>query len=113
MRFRTAICAAVAVASLWGCGAAKVRPGGDQPPATTPTALLTPEARQLVAERPYRLVVPPGYYGQPLPFVILLHGYSGSGQAMDDYLNMSSIASARTFLLATPDGAFDQLGYRY
>ena len=75
--------------------------------------LLTPDAQQLVAERPYRLVVPPGYYGQPLPFVILLHGYSGSGQVMDDYLNMSSIAAARTFLLATPDGSIDALGYRY
>ena len=32
---------------------------------------------------------------------------------MDDYLKMSSIAAARTFFLATPDGAFDQLGYRY
>ena len=79
----------------------------------TSTPVLTPEAQQFVAERPYRFVVPPGYYGQPLPFVILLHGYSGSGQAMDDYLNMSSIAAARTFFLATPDGALDQLGYRY
>ena len=79
----------------------------------TSTPGFTPEAQQLIAERPYRLVVPPGYYGQLLPFMILLHGYSGSGQAMDDYLNMSSIAAARTFFLATPDGALDQLGYRY
>jgi polyhydroxybutyrate depolymerase len=77
------------------------------------TPVLTPEAQRLVAERPYRLVVPPGYSGQPLPLVILLHGYSGSGQAMDDYLNMSSIAAARTFLLATPDGSVDAAGYRY
>jgi polyhydroxybutyrate depolymerase len=86
--------------------------------ALSPTQLisppvLTPETQRLVAERPYRLVVPPGYAGQPLPLVILLHGYSGSGQAMDDYLNMSSIAATRTFLLATPDGAVDALGYRY
>lgn len=83
------------------------------PTQLTSTPVLTPEAQRLVAERPYRLVVPPGYSGQPLPLVILLHGYSGSGQAMDDYLNMSSIAAARTFLLATPDGAVDASGYRY
>jgi polyhydroxybutyrate depolymerase len=86
--------------------------------APSPTQLisppvLTPETQQLVSERPYRLVVPPGYSGQPLPLVILLHGYSGSGQAMDDYLNMSSIAATRTFLLVTPDGTVDAAGYRY
>lgn len=109
------ICAAVAVFTLWGCGVAKVRPDEEPAPVSPAEAgtALSPEAQQLVAERPYQLVVPPGYYGQPLPFVILLHGYSQSGQSVDAYLGMSSIAVARTFFLATPDGAIDALGYRY
>jgi polyhydroxybutyrate depolymerase len=106
-----ALFALVTAASIWGCGAVTIRP---EAPGPVPAGVaLAPEAQQLIAARPYRLVVPPGYYGQPLPFVILLHGYSGSGQAMDDYLSMSSIAAARTFLLATPDGTVDALGYRY
>ena len=110
------LAAAVVVVTLWGCGAVKIRPEVEQPPVSLPTearVALSPEAQQLVAARPYRLVVPPGYYGQPLPLVILLHGYSGSGQTIDNYLNMSSIARARTFFLATPDGTIDALGYRY
>ena len=110
------ICAAVAVFTLWGCGVAKVRPDEEPAPVSVPAearAALSPEAQQLVAERPYQLVVPPGYYGQPLPFLILLHGYSQSGQSVDAYLGMSSIAVSRTFFLATPDGAIDALGYRY
>ncbi len=64
--------------------------------------------------RPYRLVVPTSYTGSTaVPFVMLLHGYTASGQGQDTYFRMSELAQARGFILATPDGLVDGFGQRY
>lgn len=68
----------------------------------------------LIAERPYRVVVPPDYRESvPTPVVILLHGYSATAQSQDDYLELSLTARARGFLLAMPEGTKDALGLQF
>ncbi len=72
------------------------------------------DAGNLLAQRPYRLVVPAGYDGgTAVPFVMLLHGYTATGLQQDAYFRMSELAQARTFILATPDGLVDGLGSHY
>ncbi|HEX4621848.1 MAG TPA: alpha/beta fold hydrolase [Myxococcaceae bacterium] len=67
----------------------------------------------LVASRPYPLVVPPGYAGQPTPLVILLHGYGASGAEQEAYFQLTPVAKAQTFLYAYPDGTLDSHGLRF
>jgi poly(hydroxyalkanoate) depolymerase family esterase len=52
--------------------------------------------------RPYKLYVPDGYNGQPVPLIIMLHGCT---QSPDDFAigtQMNSAANARTCLVAYP-----------
>jgi polyhydroxybutyrate depolymerase len=75
---------------------------------------LTPDQQALLNARPYRMVVPAGYdAGSPVPLLMLLHGYGATGQLHDTYFKFSELAAAKTFLLATPDGKTDAMGYHF
>jgi polyhydroxybutyrate depolymerase len=68
----------------------------------------------LVAARPYTLHVPPGYrIGQPIPLVVLLHGYGASGAVQEAYFQLTPVSDSRTFLYAYPDGTVDSTGMRF
>jgi polyhydroxybutyrate depolymerase len=68
----------------------------------------------LTADRPYHFYVPPGYNKNvPAPLVILLHGYTASGDEQELYWKLKPVADAHTFLYAYPDGTVDFLGNRF
>lgn len=69
------------------------------------------DANQLVIDRPYGLLVPAGYDGsQPVPLVLLLHGYGANGNVQAAYFGLNALAESEGFLLAYPDGTVDSGG---
>ena len=86
--------------------------GGAQSDAGTADA--RPASAALVLARPYRFHVPVRYEpGKPTPLVILLHGYSASGESQDSYFQLTTLSDERTFLYAAPDGTLDSAGERF
>jgi len=80
--------------------------------AGTPDAGYVPPA--VLAERPYKLVVPVGYApGTPVPLVVLLHGFGFTSGMQDAWFGFSDQAQARTFLLALPDGTSTLTGQQF
>jgi polyhydroxybutyrate depolymerase len=66
------------------------------------------------ADRPYGLKVPEGADGdEPLPLVVLLHGYTSNGSAQAAYFGLPAEADRSGFLLAFPNGTRDRIGNRF
>jgi len=64
--------------------------------------------------RPVTLYVPSSYNGQsPMPILIVLHGYTLSGQIAEGFFKFRPLAEARGFLYCYPDGTSDQWGNRF
>ncbi len=98
------------------------------PPEVTADAEVTPEAAETSAEvtpevtpevddsplggdRPARLILPAGYVpGALRPLVILLHGFSVTGEVQDLYLGLSPEAAAKGFITLVPDGTKNATG---
>ncbi len=83
-------------------------PGGILPAAPASTEM--PDGAQFLARdfaneagsRPYKLYVPSGYHGQPVPLIVMLHGCT---QSPDDFAagtRMNAAAEAQTCLVAYP-----------
>jgi polyhydroxybutyrate depolymerase len=49
----------------------------------------------------------------PLPVVLLLHGYSSSGAAVESWLDLLALVDSRQFIYAHPDGTQDFFGFRF
>lgn len=72
-----------------------------------------PPDAELVAARPYRLIVPTSYSKDvAVPIVMLLHGYGGSAQEIDQYYGFSAYAEYAGFLGVVPTGQMDSTGAR-
>jgi len=75
---------------------------------------LPSNAASPTANRPYGLKVPAGYDGkQPIPLIVLLHGYTSNGANHAAYFGLTDEADKAGFLLAYPDGTRDRLGNRF
>ncbi|GAA0914151.1 PHB depolymerase family esterase [Virgisporangium ochraceum] len=108
----------LAVFALFGVVGAACGDAGRSPTAPTPV----PSGSSAAPERPgpgdhrltidvggvtrtYLLHAPPGYTGStPLPLVIAMHVYPGTGAAMRDLTGFDARADRHTFLVAYPDG---------
>jgi polyhydroxybutyrate depolymerase len=63
--------------------------------------------------RPVSVHVPSSYACTPMPLVVMLHGYTASGDLEESYLRIAAQADARGFLYAHPDGTIDSTGNRF
>jgi polyhydroxybutyrate depolymerase len=83
------------------------------PPATAASA--TPLAELVVGgDRPVTVHLPASYdASRPAPLVILLHGYSGNGRGVDEFLHMAPATEARGYVLVYPDGTINRDGNRF
>jgi polyhydroxybutyrate depolymerase len=91
------------------CGLALA--GCSQDPAAAPTAQQPAAGDHKLTldvggqERTYLLHAPPGYRAdKPVPLVVALHFYPGSGTALRDMIAMDAKADEHGFLVAYPDG---------
>src|SRR4051812_23307095 len=97
---------ALATAALAiGCAAGESRPPGA---ASTSGAGGDGGGPAFGGERPVSVHAPPSSVGgEPMPLVIVLHGYAVSGLIEDGYFHLTQLADERGFLTAHPDGTVD------
>jgi polyhydroxybutyrate depolymerase len=63
---------------------------------------------------PVTVYVPNGYSpGTPIPLLLLLHGYSSSGPAVESWIGYLSAVDVRGFAYAFPSGRVDSFGQRF
>lgn len=85
-------------------GAGQAHPPPIPVPAATPdgATFLAATFSNQAGSRPYKLYVPSGYHGQPVPLVVMLHGCT---QSPDDFAagtRMNAMAEEHTCLVAYP-----------
>jgi len=107
--------AAVLVASvvvIAGCGT--------DPPPTSPGAAAASAmpsrgtASINLGERRLTVHVPDSYDAkQPVPLVVLLHGYSSNGAEQENYLKFTPESDRRGFIYAYPEGTLDSRSYQF
>ena len=90
--------------ALWlGCGAAvdeSTLPLLELPPSQgVVSAELSPRTAGPLDGRPYKYKVPTRYdKTKPTPLLVMLHGFSASGSVEELYLNIGTLAEAKTSL---------------
>jgi polyhydroxybutyrate depolymerase len=88
-----------------GCG------GADQEGRSVDVA---PLASGPTVGRPFQVHVPGSYrQGTPMPLVLLLHGYTGTGVQQEAYMRLQPLADQRGFLYVHPDGTVDGSGNHF
>jgi poly(3-hydroxybutyrate) depolymerase len=99
---RTVMIISLVCGLLAGCGAEPPAPAPPQRPAAGDHKLTLDVGGK---QRSYLLHVPPGYPGdKPVPLVVGLHFYPGTGAALRDMIGMDAEADENGFLVAYPDG---------
>jgi polyhydroxybutyrate depolymerase len=67
-----------------------------------------------VGDRPVTVHLPPAYDGEKsLPLVVLLHGYTASGDLQERYFRLTPEADRRGFIYVHPDGTTDSRKNRF
>lgn len=68
----------------------------------------------LGGDRPVTVHVPASYVdGTPAPLVILLHGFTASGDIEESYFRLTPLSDERGFLYAYPDGTLNASDIRF
>ena len=78
------------------------QPAREPPPVPPGARFLSAQFANDAGARPYKLFVPSGYRGNPVPLIVMLHGCA---QSPDDFAagtGMNTLADRQTFLVAYP-----------
>ena len=117
-RSRLVVLAVSVALALAGCDSAvpPASPTAAPPSSAAPASAGAGTGTQIIqlGDRPFTLHVPSTYEaGKAAPLLVLLHGYTASGQAQEAYLKFAPEADKRGLLYATPDGTVDPRGNRF
>ena len=75
---------------------------------------ITPAGLVVGGDRPVTVHVPASYdASRPAPLLLVLHGFTGSGDEMVDYFKLADAAEKAGFVYAAPDGTKDSNGDRF
>jgi poly(hydroxyalkanoate) depolymerase family esterase len=87
--------------------------GAGRPPSTAPGRFLPLEHGHGTDRRAYRLYVPTGYAGRPVPLLVMLHGGTQNADDFAAGTGMNHLAERHTFLVAYPEQsrAANPMGY--
>jgi polyhydroxybutyrate depolymerase len=97
-----------------GCGSDPPARRPDKPDRADPTALPAKgTATVKLGERQFTVHVPDSYADQPVPLVLLLHGYSSNGAQQEGYLKFRPESDRRGFIYAYPEGRVDRRNNQY
>ncbi len=67
-----------------------------------------------VMDRPAKVVVPDDYDpSTAYPLIVLLHGYTATGDLQDAYFGLGAQSTDRGFILIKPNGTIDPMGNRF
>ena len=84
------------------------------PSAGAITPAITPAGLVVGGDRPVTVHVPASYdASRPAPLLLVLHGFTGSGDEMVDYFKLAAAAEKAGFVYAAPDGTKDSNGDRF
>jgi polyhydroxybutyrate depolymerase len=101
-------------AALGEVGAPRVSVSAELPYDGIANALISPETAGPITSRPYKYKVPSRYDAtKPTPLVVMLHGFTASGELNELILHLAPLAETKTFLYAFPDGTKNPLGMRF
>jgi polyhydroxybutyrate depolymerase len=79
------------------------------PTSAAPTSAAAPD--DVLAGRPFDVFVPSTYTeSTPMPLVVLLHGYTSTGELQERYFGLQPLAEERGFLYVHPTGTRDATG---
>ena len=111
----TTLVSLIAGACAGGASTSVPSPTTASPSPSKPAEIASPPAELVVGDdRPVTVHVPASYDAtRPAPLVILLHGYTDSGQRTADYFHLAPAAEARGYVYAYPDGTIDSSGSRF
>lgn len=77
-------------------------------------ALFVPQTAGPIMSRPYKYKVPSRYDAtKPTPLLVMLHGFTASGDINELILHLAPLAESKNFLYAFPDGTKNPLGMRF
>ncbi len=114
LRCRTALLALALALALAPAGVACSSKSDPVVAAAPDAALAAGPPTTFGGDRPVELRVPAGYdASRPAPLLLVLHGYGAGGAINDLYMHWTSIADAKGFLYASPDGTVDKSGKRF
>jgi polyhydroxybutyrate depolymerase len=84
------------------------------PDSAGPEAVTDIDDSPLGGERPAKVVLPADYSpADPHPLLMLLHGYSATGEVQDLYLDLSPRAAAKGIITIIPNGTRDGTGMQF
>ncbi len=77
-------------------------------------ALFSPRTAGPLTSRPYKYKVPSRYDAtKATPLIVMLHGFTASGELNELILHLAPLAESKGFLYAFPDGTQNPLGMRF
>ncbi|MBL9004873.1 MAG: prolyl oligopeptidase family serine peptidase [Myxococcales bacterium] len=92
----------------------QVRVSSELPSDGTAQAWFVSTESGPIMSRPYKYKVPSRYdASKPTPLVVMLHGFTASGELNELILRLAPLSESRTFLYAFPDGTKNPLGMRF